>query len=32
MSHLLMWTMTSMMSVCGNEVRLTSWDENVIGI
>jgi hypothetical protein len=32
MSHLSMWTMTTMASMCGNEVRLMSWDEKVIGI
>jgi hypothetical protein len=31
-SHLSMWTMMTMASVCGNEVRLTSWEEKVIGI
>jgi hypothetical protein len=32
MSHLSMWTVVTMASVCGNEVRLMSWDEEVIGI
>jgi hypothetical protein len=32
MSHLSMWTVTIMTSVCANEVRLISWDEKVIGI
>jgi hypothetical protein len=32
MSHLSMWTVTTMVSVCGNEVRLTSWEEKVIDI
>jgi hypothetical protein len=31
MSYLSMWTVVTMLSVCGNEVRLMSW-ENVIGI
>jgi hypothetical protein len=30
-SHMPMWTVMTMASVCGNEVRLTSWDEKVIG-
>jgi hypothetical protein len=30
--HLSMWTVTTMASMCGNEVRLTSWDEKVIDI
>jgi hypothetical protein len=31
-THLSIWTVTPMASVCGNEVRLTSWEEKVIGI
>jgi hypothetical protein len=32
MSHLSIWTVMTMASVCGNEVRLTCWEEKVIGI
>jgi hypothetical protein len=32
MSHLSMWTVMTMVSMCENEVRLTSWEVNVIGI
>jgi hypothetical protein len=31
-SHLSMWTMTTMVSVCGNEARLMSWVMNVMGM
>jgi hypothetical protein len=31
-SHLAMWIVITMSSVCGNEVRLMSWKEKVIGI
>jgi hypothetical protein len=31
-SHLSMWTVTTMTSVCGNEDSLMSWVVNVIGI
>jgi hypothetical protein len=30
-SHLSMWTVTTMALVCGNGVRLMSWEEKVIG-
>jgi hypothetical protein len=30
--YLSMWTVITMASVCGNEARLISWGENVIGI
>jgi hypothetical protein len=32
MSHLSLWTVMTMVLVCGNEVRLTCWKEKVIGI
>jgi hypothetical protein len=32
MSHLSMWMMMTMMSICGNEARLISWAKNVMGI
>jgi hypothetical protein len=32
MSHLSMWTVTTMVLVCENEVRLTSWEVKVIGV
>jgi hypothetical protein len=32
MSHLSMWIVVTMASVCGNKVRLMSWEEKVIGI
>jgi hypothetical protein len=32
MSHLSMWTMMTMTSVCGNKARLISWAVNVMGI
>jgi hypothetical protein len=32
MFHLSIWTVTTMASACGNEIRLTSWEEKVIGI
>jgi hypothetical protein len=32
MSHLSMWTVVTMASMCGNEVRLMYWEEEVIGI
>jgi hypothetical protein len=31
-SYLSMWTVTTMSSVCGNEDRLMSWAENVMGM
>jgi hypothetical protein len=31
-SHLSMWTVVTMVSVCRNDVRLMSWEEKVIGI
>jgi hypothetical protein len=31
-SHLSMWTVPTMVPVCGNEVWLMSWEEKVIGI
>jgi hypothetical protein len=31
-SHLSMWMVTTMASVCGNEARLMSWAKNVMGI
>jgi hypothetical protein len=31
-SHLSMWTVVTMASVCGNEVKLTSWEKKIIGI
>jgi hypothetical protein len=32
MSHLLIWIVTTMALVRGNEARLTFWKEKVIGI
>jgi hypothetical protein len=32
MSHLSMWTVVTMALVCGNEVKLMSWEEMVIDI
>jgi hypothetical protein len=31
-SHLSMWMVSTIASVWGNEVRLTSWTEKVIGM
>jgi hypothetical protein len=31
-SHQSMWTVMTMASMCGNEVRLMSWEEKVIGM
>jgi hypothetical protein len=31
-SHLSMWTVTTMVSVCGNKARLMSLTKNVMGI
>jgi hypothetical protein len=31
-SHLSMWTVVIMALVCGNEVKLTSWEKKIIGI
>jgi hypothetical protein len=32
MSHLSMWTVMTISSVCGNEARLMSWAEKVLGM
>jgi hypothetical protein len=32
MPHLLLWTVMTIVSICGNEARLTSWAVKVIGI
>jgi hypothetical protein len=32
MSHLSMWTVVTMASICGSELRLMSWEEKVIGM
>jgi hypothetical protein len=31
-SHLSMWTVTTIASVYGNEARLMSWAENMMGM
>jgi hypothetical protein len=32
MSYLSMWTVMTMASVCGNEARLMTWVDNVMGM